>query len=298
MLGKSVSGSHLMAWHDIMATPKQRRELTRHGRKYEVLHTGGFVRFCTPRCRAYWLSQNELMHESADWKLHFSVELDQIPVAWNYIVRLFLDSVGEFGLKATTAWEDGQEWPEEQRGRELTVYIFRYDARYRRGPMVDAKGLTPKERRPFLFDKSYEQSRRYWWAFIRKAEASLSARGVQSRGCANGDLPVGSNGYASLRNEAYVPWDVKKDWNHQTSRMPMYPPNEAGWNAAGHSCPLAPLPRWICRLPEFQLGKDCKTLHSFTWPRLGNYSCSSGPHTGLLLAIMLLMTTLVVHQWW
>eukprot|EP00746_Dinoflagellata_sp_MGD_P001270 gnl/MRDRNA2_/MRDRNA2_102393_c0_seq1.p1 gnl/MRDRNA2_/MRDRNA2_102393_c0~~gnl/MRDRNA2_/MRDRNA2_102393_c0_seq1.p1 ORF type:complete len:295 (+),score=27.41 gnl/MRDRNA2_/MRDRNA2_102393_c0_seq1:96-980(+) len=284
MVSKALPPSHCMAWHNIMSAPKKQRELTCHGRRYEILHTGGFVRLCTPRCRAYWLAQNELMHESADWKIHFSIELDQIPLAWNCIVQLFFERAGEFGLKATTAWEDAHEWPPEQRGREFTIYIFRYDARYGAGPMADARGLTPKERRPFLLNKSHEQSGRYWWAFIWEAEASLSASGVQSCNCADGDLPVGLRGYASIRNEAYVPWRFRED---RSIRKCCYPPNEAGWNAAGDPCPLTAFPKWIRRLPAFIKARETEPLAAMRWRRWTLSASSSIAHKRLFLSVLL-----------
>ena len=46
---------------------------------YHIMHTGGFVRLCTARGRALWMAQNATGHLSPDWKLHFSVALEDIP---------------------------------------------------------------------------------------------------------------------------------------------------------------------------------------------------------------------------
>ena len=91
--------------------------------KYEVLHSGGFLRLYTLRGRAYWNAQNETEHTTPDWKFHVSCHLDDIPTIWNSLTALFMDMKCEIGMKVTTLSEN--EWSESQRGREVTIYIYR-----------------------------------------------------------------------------------------------------------------------------------------------------------------------------
>ena len=52
-----------------------------------------------------------------------------------------------------------------------------------------------------------------------------------------GDLPLGGR-YASLRNEAYVMVpEERRPAKHRGCPIYEYPPNDAGWNAAGHKVP-------------------------------------------------------------
>ena len=104
----------------------------------------------------------------------------------------------------------------------------------------------------------------YYASLVRAAEARLDAAGIRSRGCADGDLALGT--YTSLRNEAFIP---RKVAHGRYVSIPesdvaapgqgagaveagraggggpdaeqvelVYPPNDDGWNAAGHCCPL------------------------------------------------------------
>lgn len=96
--------------------------------EYHVLHTGGFLRLCTMRGRMYWLAQNQTGHITPDWKLHFSVELQDIPQAWDLLAALFLERGCEVGMKATYAHlRDESYWSSAQRGREITLYIYTHD---------------------------------------------------------------------------------------------------------------------------------------------------------------------------
>jgi hypothetical protein len=80
---------------------------------------------------------------------------------------------------------------------------------------------------------------------------------VRSRGTAHGDLALPGCDYASLRNEAFVPVakvlealelpsaEEGKVASQSVATVPVthvmqleYPPNDLGWNAAGHSNPL------------------------------------------------------------
>ena len=94
--------------------------------------------------------------------------------------------------------------------------------------------------------KNYEQSSEFWIDFIREAEIRLSKNKVKSNGTADGDLQLGK--YCSLRNESFCilksEWKslISTPWSGYDSRATgiqyIYPPNIAGWNAAGQECPL------------------------------------------------------------
>ncbi|CAJ1344223.1 unnamed protein product, partial [Effrenium voratum] len=193
--------------------------------EYEILHTGGFVRLCTDRGRVYWLAQNEHEHRLPDWKLHFSVAVEDIPRAWDILTELFLGEGCDFGMKAV-AQEAFDSWPAKQRGRELTVYIFQNHAAYAGGgPMM---GYCPGSEHNFWLGPEFEREAGFWASFVDQAEHLLAAGGIRSRGVAHGDLKLGH--YASLRNEAFL-FDA-------ASGLYIYPPNSAGWNSAGHACPM------------------------------------------------------------
>jgi hypothetical protein len=134
-LGRLPS-DHIFSWETICKDPKKQHDsVSVRGSwyktmQYEVLHTGGFLRLCTLRGRAYWNLQNTESHTTPDWKIHFSIaDLSQAGLAWNIIAALFIERYCDFGMKVVTV-EDGREWPEKQHGRELTVYIYHWDKRF------------------------------------------------------------------------------------------------------------------------------------------------------------------------
>lgn len=242
---------HPFQWADIEQEPKVWRScLTRAHRtmQYEILHTGGFLRLCTERGRVYWLAQNTYDHRLPDWKLHFSVCKRDVPRAWDLLSRLFMDRACDFGMKAV-AGEALETWPERQRGRELTVYIFQHCSAYAGGgPMMEHCPAGTEHR--FWLGPEYESDATTWASFVQEAEELLSSQGIESNGgVADGDLPLGR--YASIRNEAFVYGNPEF--------LYIYPPNEAGWNAAGHLCPLT-LPwsaAWRARLAAASRAVRC-----------------------------------------
>eukprot|EP00927_Polykrikos_kofoidii_P022377 TRINITY_DN20911_c0_g1_i1.p1 TRINITY_DN20911_c0_g1~~TRINITY_DN20911_c0_g1_i1.p1 ORF type:complete len:296 (+),score=11.28 TRINITY_DN20911_c0_g1_i1:52-888(+) len=263
---------HPFTWSQIENEPKvMRRCLSRGYRtmEYEILHTGGFVRLCTQRGRIYWLAQNEQDHRLPDWKLHFSVRPQHLPRAWDIISQLFLEVHCDFGMKAV-AREAIESWPEKQRGRELTVYIFQHSAcgYIGGGPMIDC--FDKGSEHEYWLGPEFERPSEFWSTFIDEAEERLSAAGVEShRGVADGDLPLGR--FTSIRNEAFVLEKPRlqrvknpRDQNSVHTCMYVYPPNSLGWNASGHACPLR-LPllalcrQWLqeaCRCPRRQDHED------------------------------------------
>ena len=195
--------------------------------KYELLHTGGFLRLCTKRGRIYWNAQNETEHTSPDWKIHFSVEMADIPKAWNVLAALFMDMRCEIGMKAV--YLEPSEWSAGQRGREITVYSFCHHHSYKGYAQgMNLPGVADCE--VFLGSEIEVYGVAFWTTFVREAEERLVRAGVRSRGCADGDLHLPGCHFASLRNEAFVFGGCAK-------RQLEYPPNACGWNAAKHPNP-------------------------------------------------------------
>uniref|UniRef100_A0A7S4DTC0 Uncharacterized protein n=1 Tax=Lotharella globosa TaxID=91324 RepID=A0A7S4DTC0_9EUKA len=286
LFGRVVfSGGRLPAGHPfgLAATVKDRLAMPRVRMRafrtveYHRLCTGGFSRVCTERCRVYWLAQNARAHLTPDWKLHFSVAREDIALAWDILCALFLDHACDFGIKVTTAEALGNgTWPEKQRGREITLYMFTHDPSYDVPSEADAGPLPRRnnnnnnnshrhknsnhdaipqslggpmaalaeknEVHKFWLSKEYERPGAFWRSLVREAERRLRAYKIRSAGCADGDLPLGQ--YASLRNEAFVAWEGKdgvREMGPSGERdgkwKAIYPPNAAGWNAANQPVP-------------------------------------------------------------
>jgi hypothetical protein len=143
-------------------------------------------------------------------------------------------------------------WPAHMRGREITLYIYRYydttriKKFYQYDPTKETRGkyhvsnkyridkLHKLVKNPSLeFPEFYgsnpftemdlspedEHPWAFYREFIRKAEKILSANNIRSNSCAHGDKWLGGK-YASLRNETFVM--IGKDF--------IYPPNQCGYN--------------------------------------------------------------------
>jgi hypothetical protein len=256
--------------------------------RYEILHSGGFVRLFTLRGRTYWNAQNETEHTTPDWKFHISCHLDDLSIAWNSVIALFMDMKCEIGMKATIL--SSSQWSPEQRGREITIYIYRFHHSYR-GYM---QGVVPEHDHDLYLGTEFDQiyTTPFWFTFVREIEKRCAMLGIRSRGVADGDLLLPGCGYVSLRNEAYVPITIlvehcevtsneekegSGDSNAMNSLSPViinvnaatatetveeaptvlrtqlvYPPNHLGWNAANHPNPLLDL---LFFLRQFQVGK-------------------------------------------
>lgn len=218
----ALEESHPFSWSNLMIEPKKD-----HGEVYKRAHKdlnwftlydeGGFIRLLTLRGANYLAQQNLSDHITADWKIHFSIDHQDIPKAWNIVAAIFMDSGQEFAMKATVSKKTS--WPSNQRGRELTVYIFVHDISYEAAP-------EQWDYRTYL-GVEYERSSEYWLEFISSCEQCLAQNNISSNGLAEGDLALPDCKYASIRNEAFV--DDR------------YPANELGFNAAGHFNPLSQL---------------------------------------------------------
>jgi hypothetical protein len=125
--------------------------------------------------------------------------------------------------------------------------------------------IIPEEDHNFYLGREWDviYGAPFWFTFIREAERRLSSIGVVCRGTAVGDLALPNCVYASLRNEAFVMQPVSilnvskmverrtgsesldeeatTAMNTTTGKELVYPPNGAGWNAAGHEVPYLDL---------------------------------------------------------
>jgi len=181
--------------------------------QYSAICNNGFIKLHSYKCKSYWLCQNENEHTPKDWKFHVSVDHDDIKNAWNLIAKIFLEIKCRSGMKVCYIREN-QLLP---KGREITIYIFKYDS----------KAYGDSEiKQLYDFDFCDEHSEDFWIQFFFRIEFCLKSNRIKPNGLAEGDLMLGE--YVSLRNEAYV--KVKENF--------MYPPDEFGWNAAGHDLPF------------------------------------------------------------
>jgi hypothetical protein len=164
-----------------------------------------------------------LEHRVADWKFHFAVHKDDQALAWNVLADLFVEMHAKSGMKMEV--QEGH-WPEHMAGREITVYLFRWDERF--------------QELPEQTQDSTEQSKVFWIAFLLEAQKRFLQAGVRPKPIADGDLPLGR--FVSLRNETFCL--LRDEWRDHPSQVRydrsarsqspqfVYPPNEAGWNAA------------------------------------------------------------------
>jgi len=224
VLACPLSKDHPFEWTRVMKTPKANygsftlnddpyKTLT-----YELSEADGFLRLCTLRAKTYWEVHDQQTHTTPDWKLHFSIDPLDIPQAWNIVAATFMQLKCEVGMTVVSRHDDGM-FPPAQFGRELTVYIFKYDREYNAGD-----GIA-------MFESPYTSF--FWLKFIRSMESRLSGALIRNHGIAYGDLPLPACRYTSLRNEAYIP--TSDDGAKSSAGIP---PNSAGWNAAQHRNPL------------------------------------------------------------
>ncbi|KAG2387233.1 hypothetical protein C9374_001565 [Naegleria lovaniensis] len=116
---------------------------------YYIGASNNFVRVFTLNGRKYWISQALCNHRAPDYKVHFSVVPQDVPRAFNLISKHFYQRKLKFGMKAIMIDKETEsksmsdesfkwnthtgndksftlEWPQSMRGREITLYIYRY----------------------------------------------------------------------------------------------------------------------------------------------------------------------------
>ena len=201
-------------------------KLHHHSLTYELLCTNGFVKLYTINGRAYWIAQMENGYRTPDWKFHVSVPREQIPQAWDIIAKLFMEMQCKSAMKSIFTKDPSNV----AKGREITVYIYKYDKLYGKGLEYNEKD----EKILIELNKNMEQNGAFWMKFLTSGEEKLKENGIKIQGCADGDLKIGD--YFSLRNESFVKHKVfisdrlVKDYE--------YPHDTDGWNKAGHALPF------------------------------------------------------------
>ena len=207
-----------------------------HGdQDYELLVTNGFVKLFTLKGRAYWIAQMEQMYRTSDWKFHISVFRDQIPLAWDIVAKLFMEMQCKSGMKCVFIKDPSNV----AKGREITVYIYRYDERYGEGLNYNLKDTKVV----FELNKEMDQDGAFWMKFMEICEERLKKAGVKKQGCAKGDLKLGE--YFSLRNESFVLHE-KITEKGEKIRDFEYPWDSDGWNSPNQKLPFKlPMKVWM-----------------------------------------------------
>ena len=142
-----------------------------------------------------------------------SVISKDIKKAWNLIVALFIKMNCRAGLKVNYIKEAQNPQP----GREITIYLIKYDPVFEKSQFAGDFGL----------DIAVEHSEDYWLVLCKKIEEILDSYDIESNGLADGDFKLGK--YISLRNEPYIKNEKGEG---------IYPPNESGWNPLSHELPI------------------------------------------------------------
>ncbi len=220
-----LDSSHCFSFDSIIKKLKATPNWTESGVEYGLLHTGGFVRVATDVCRVYYLAQNTTEHTTPDWKFHVSVCFADLPVAWDIIVKLFIESGCCSGMKMCLCNAENYfgHWSVGQYGREITIYIYQHMKQYKDLIVDDPK---------LKLTRKLEHSPKFWKKLVQTIATALSNHNIKTNGLADGDYPI--NKYVSIRNEAYV----------KVGTELVYPPNNHGYNAANHKCPIK-LPHWV-----------------------------------------------------
>ncbi len=228
-----LGSDNVFSYEYVLAHRTELPECVRDKTRYYLRCANGFLKLHTMKGMSYWCAQTLKNNRPADWKIHFSIHSDDVPKAWNILAELFMEEQCQFSMKAMFQ----EDWPKYMFGREITVYIFRYDESYSGTSYV-------ADEEDESFSEQDEMDGDFWFDFIDKAEKSLSSSGIRSASLAKGDYSLSE--YASLRNEAYVlrksPGLISKLFcctsEMEDSARYIYPPNSYGFNAAGHPLPF------------------------------------------------------------
>ena len=227
-----------------------------HQSGYYLGASNGWVRLFTLPARRYWVAQAACEHLTADWKIHFSIRPQDIPLAFNLLAELYYKMKLPAGLKAPypdSRKDDSNHWPKHMRGREITVYILLFERTtrtkqtmfYSRQNLAEAKQtidwpIASTEDVYSACDLTVDDEvplDRYL-DFAVRAEQLLAKHHVQSRGCATGDYPLGW--FCSLRNEKFIATEADENNNDGSNPLKLnYPPNECGYNGSNDPRDLA-----------------------------------------------------------
>jgi len=211
--------------------------------KISLLVTNGFVKLYTLKGRIYWIQQGRNQDTLPDWKIHFNINHEDIPKAWNIISQNYISHKIKYIESNNKEIKDdiiislkvlntvlNKNFPEYMYGREITIYIYKYNKLLNE---KDGKGVETNDEdengkeidKLLIFNKNEEESFNFWKNFLIDTENKLLKENIKTQvknGCADGDLFLGK--YCSLRNEEYY--------------EEQYPPNDEGWNATKEKVPF------------------------------------------------------------
>ena len=107
---------------------------------------------------------------------------------------------------------------------------------------MEGMPYTAKEIADMQLGEQFETDSERLCKFITDTENALEAHQVRTAGCADGDYALGK--YVSVRNEAFTLQQIEQPSDGRSVQTHLMPPNESGWNAAGHVLPT--------QLPQLQ----------------------------------------------
>ncbi len=210
--------------------------------KISLLVTNGFVKIYSLKGRIYWIQQSRTDNKIPDWKIHFNINHEDIPKAWNIIYQNYLYHKIKY-TKEEDIFDDiiivlkvintklNSNFPESMYGREITIYIYKYhkllNEKDGNGIETNYENEDGKTENIILkYRKEEEENFEFWKEFLTDTENKLIKENIKTQkknGAADGDLYLGK--YCSLRNEELY--------------FDEYPPNEKGWNATKEKVPFS-----------------------------------------------------------
>lgn len=212
--------------------------------KISLIVSNGFVLLYTTKGRIYWLLQIKAKMELPDWKIHFNIKYTDLSKAWKIISETLLYHKIQkyknknmkddffFAMKIVNI-KRNKNFPDSMSGREITVYIYRYNPKLNReiNEVEDINENNEEIKKKIIYYEEEEENYQFWYDFLVDVEQKLKNNKIQKKidGCADGDLYLGY--YSSLRNESYTYNPKKKEYE--------YPPNERGWNGSNQKVPFS-----------------------------------------------------------
>ena len=189
------------------------------GRRYKCRHWNGFMQVLEePYAESYFFCQAENEYLLPDWKFHVSVDLKDYEKTWNILVEIFF----KYKLIAMKM-QIQEEW--KKFGRGFTIYIPTRHKKFEDYSIEyqwDYKSDVLQCKLSDILDRTID-----WWNVFNEIEKQLNENNIQSKHCELGDFALGK--YVSLRNESFSKVKENGEWKNS------YPPDEHGWNPAGHS---------------------------------------------------------------
>lgn len=232
--------------------PKKSIKIGNQEQIIELLVTNGYLKLFSNKGRGYWIAQVSYSdHKSPDWKFHFNIAPEDLQKGWDAVVSTIIPLKQKYAIKfpkkdflfgiKVISTKHGNTWPDDMKGREITVYIYEFDEILNG---EDGKGIVYDKDSYIIYSREDEEPNSFWYELVFEVEKKLLKQNVKTsvlNNCADGDLWIGK--YCSLRNEAFTLY--KGEY--------VYPPNETGWNAANQKCPFSFIDINLMRLQCYSL---------------------------------------------